>query len=216
MVEYFDFHTGPSCAAIVVVLRGKLYADPRRPDGCGLQGAAFSPSERRALQTLNRAVQQVPQAADRSRPDRLLTFRDAVVLRLARPSDAPTPAAFTYADAPAIACDPFDCAVRVATEALASYFDARGFRLLGERDVLSTVTVANLKLQPLLFDDAVAKRDLDEPTRAAAVATRADRARVGKRGFFSKQAPIKIDLRASNTLDLRSDQPAGLDPARPR
>ena len=62
-------------------------------------------------------------------------------------------------------------------------------------------------------DDA---RDADAPA-ATPDAASTPRAKVGKQGFFSKQRPIKIDLRPQNTLDLRdaaARRDAGVDPAR--
>ena len=196
------------------MLRGKLYADPRRPAGCPAPvDGFFDTAERRALQTLHRAVRRVRSVVDRDRPDRLLSFRDALVFELAGPGAPPADHRFSYADAPAITCDAFDCAVDVTTAALDACFEAAGFGLLGERDVLSTVTVANLKLQPLVFDDAAARRGaVDDPSRKSL--SKADRVRVGKRGFFSKQRAIKIDLRPSNTITIGPGPEAGVDPSR--
>ena len=205
---------GRPCGVVVVVLRGKLYADPRRPAGCPAPADGFfDTAERRALQTLHRAVRRVRSVVDRDRPDRLLSFRDALVFELAGPGAPPADHRFSYADAPAITCDAFDCAVDVTTAALDACFEAAGFGLLGERDVLSTVTVANLKLQPLVFDDAAARRGVvDDPSRKSL--SKADRVRVGKRGFFSKQRAIKIDLRPSNTIKIGPGPEAGVDPGR--
>ena len=49
---------------------------------------------------------------------------------------------------------------------------------------------------------------------AAAALGAKERVKVGRRGFFTKAAPIRIDHRASNTLDLRGADEGGMDPAR--
>ena len=53
---------------------------------------------------------------------------------------------------------------------------------------------------------------VDDPSRKSL--SKADRVRVGKRGFFSKQRAIKIDLRPSNTIKIGPGPEAGVDPGR--
>jgi hypothetical protein len=187
------------------VLRGRLYADPSRGERCG----PLNDGERAALQTLNRAVQGAHADGAAAAAGRLASFSDATAVELAPPTAAPAPHRLYRRSAPAITCDAFACAAPLAAAALAASFRESGFALLRERDVLSAAAMANAKLRPLLFDDAIVARR--PPPKLGAK----ERARVGRRGFFTKAQPLNIDLRASNTVDLRdADRSAGLDPAR--
>ena len=67
-------------------------------------------------------------------------------------------------------------------------------------------------MRPLIFDDLAARRP--RAHNAAAALGAKERVKVGRRGFFTKAAPIRIDHRASNTLDLRGVDEGGMDPAR--
>ena len=98
-----------------------------------------------------------------------------------------------YHSAPAVACDAFQCAAKLARNALDALAEAAG--PLQERDVLTAC--ADCALRPVRFDDALRR-----------VAQRAPgQARKGLKGYFAARAPVQISHREENVLDLRTPEP---------
>jgi lipopolysaccharide biosynthesis glycosyltransferase len=167
------------CGVLVVILRGRLYvALPT----CDRQ---LTSMETGALQTLHRAV-----AGFDSIPPPL-------VVQFASPDSKPLAIEaidrFAYHAAPAVACDAFQCAAKLARNALDALAEAAG--PLQERDVLTAC--ADCALRPVRFDDALRR-----------VAQRAPgQARKGLKGYFAARAPVQISHREENVLDLRTPEP---------
>ena len=121
---------------LVVILRGRLYVSLPT---CERKLTAM---ETGALQTLHRAVAGFD------------TIPPPLVVQFASPDSRPLAVEaidrFAYHAAPAVACDAFQCAAKLARNALDALAEAAG--PLQERDVLTAC--ADCALRPVRFDDA--------------------------------------------------------------
>ena len=100
---------------------------------------------------------------------------------------------FAYHAAPAVACDAFQCAAKLARNALDALAEAAG--PLQERDVLTAC--ADCALRPVRFDDALRR-----------VAQRApNQQRKGLKGYFAARAPVQMPHREGACWTLRTPEP---------
>ena len=162
------------CGVLIVILRGRLYVSLPK---CARQ---LTVAEQGALQTLHRAVA----GFDSVPPPLVLQFAAPDTTHLAIEAVD----RFAYHSAPAVACDAFECAAKLARNALFALAEAIG--PLQERDILTVC--ADCSLRPVRFDDALRRA----PQRLAG-------ARKGLKGYFAARAPVQISHREENVLDLR-------------
>ena len=163
---------------LVVILRGRLYVSLPT---CERKLTAM---ETGALQTLHRAVAGFD------------TIPPPLVVQFAAPDSKPLAIEaidrFAYHSAPAVACDAFQCAAKLARNALDALAEAAG--PLQERDVLTAC--ADCALRPVRFDDALRR-----------VAQRAPNQQRKGEGLL-RGARARAHLhREENILDLRTPEP---------
>ena len=154
------------CGVLVVILRGRLYVSLPT---CERKLTAM---ETGALQTFT------------SRRRGLDTIPPPLVVQFAAPDSKPLAIEaidrFAYHSAPAVACDAFQCAAKLARNALDALAEAAG--PLQERDVLTAC--ADCALRPVRFDDAlrrVAQRAPNQQRKGLKRLLRGARARARSR-----------------------------------